>query len=104
MTEPTMTIESVLRQCAEQFRFYEREHLAKGTKESILKAQINGDMATLCELVLPTEPTKTLRDEFAMSVITGICANPGTSGAAPSMIPAIAKIAYELADAMIQAR
>lgn len=45
-----------LDKAAMQFREYERQHLAKGTPESKIKADVNGDLAAALELVL--EETK----------------------------------------------
>lgn len=42
-------LRSALRQAADQFRFYEREHVAKGAME---KAATNGRFANLCETAL----------------------------------------------------
>lgn len=41
-----------LDKAAKQFRFYEQQHLAKGTEESKAKADVNGDLAEELELVL----------------------------------------------------
>lgn len=45
-----------LDKAAKQFREYERQHHAKGTPESKIKADVNGDLAGALELVL--EETK----------------------------------------------
>lgn len=42
----------VLQKCAETFRRYEANHLAKNTPEASEKARQNADMALLCETVV----------------------------------------------------
>ena len=46
-----------------------------------------------------TITVKTLRDEFAMAVLTGIASRDGMSSAAY-----MSRLAYELADVMLEAR
>lgn len=49
------------------------------------------------------EPIKTLRDEFAMAALSGMLADPGVQvGGSNDKITA--KLCYDLADAMLQAR
>jgi hypothetical protein len=48
----------------------------------------------------PHDPTRTLRDEFAMAALTGMLADPGGSGPPSSWAAA----SYALADAMLKAR
>lgn len=35
----------LLKKSAKQFRYYQRQHEAKGTPESLAKAQVNADLA-----------------------------------------------------------
>lgn len=46
------TAQGLLRKAARQFRFYEKNHLAKGTTESTVKAHVNGRLALEIELFL----------------------------------------------------
>lgn len=40
---------AALRMAAEQFRFYEQQHIAKDTPENLAKAEVNRDMAEMCD-------------------------------------------------------
>jgi hypothetical protein len=48
----------------------------------------------------PIGPIATLRDQFAMAALTGMCADPELT----SLCDRVAKHAYLLADAMMEAR
>lgn len=48
--------EALIRQHAEQFRYYERNHRAKGTDDATRKAEVNAELAQAAELFLGTEP------------------------------------------------
>lgn len=49
-------LRNALRAAADKFAEYAELHLAKGTRDGILKAQANAAMATLCETALSTSP------------------------------------------------
>lgn len=43
----------VLKKCRDKFLAYEKQHLAKKTADSTVKAQVNRGMADLCDSYLP---------------------------------------------------
>lgn len=47
-------LRAILHKAAAQFRFYEKQHIAKGTPESFAKADVNALLAKECEDVLET--------------------------------------------------
>lgn len=51
-----ITMSDALNRAARQFRSYETRHLAKGTPEADAKAEINAEMAQLCEDVVREHP------------------------------------------------
>lgn len=52
-----LTQTEALIRCQNQFRSYERQHRAKCTPEGYAKAEVNADMARLCEAALSIEVT-----------------------------------------------
>jgi hypothetical protein len=53
---------SILEDCAKQFRFYQSQHIAKNTEESLVKAEVNRKMAERIETFLKNHYDK-LEDE-----------------------------------------
>jgi hypothetical protein len=45
-------LKEALKRCAEQFRFYENQHLAKNTPNADVKAEANRAMAVMCEVLI----------------------------------------------------
>ena len=43
---------TILANCAKQFRFYEQNHRTKNTEESLVKAEVNADLASQIETFL----------------------------------------------------
>lgn len=50
------------------------------------------------------EKNERLRDEFATAAMNAMISNPGAAGVGPELIPRIAEVAYQIADAMMVAR
>lgn len=42
-------LQDALRKAAAQFRFYQEQHLVKGTQEGYGKAHVNSEFAKMCE-------------------------------------------------------
>lgn len=50
MTDPYIQrLQDALRKAATQFRFYQEQHLGKGTQEGYGKAHVNFEFAKMCE-------------------------------------------------------
>jgi hypothetical protein len=55
LSKRVQTMRAALETAAAKFRFYEQEHLAKGTPSSTAKAVVNAEMALLCETASTNE-------------------------------------------------
>lgn len=57
-----MTKDAALKRAAEQFRYYETSHRAKGTPDADEKAEVNATMARMCEDALKPSTLDGLQD------------------------------------------
>lgn len=45
-------LRAMIKECGEQFRFYQKNHEAKGTPDSDAKAKVNAEIAARCEALV----------------------------------------------------
>jgi hypothetical protein len=69
-------------------------------KEQMMEEALEAAHAAIKDLSLRVVEKASVRDQFAMAALTGMCADPELT----SLCDRVAKHAYLLADAMLEAR
>jgi hypothetical protein len=79
----TVELEGLLRECGEQFRFYEGSHRAKGTADADAKAEVNAGLASRVESLLrgdtSFQPADTAPQDSSDLIVALViaCCHPG---------------------------